>query len=84
VSNFLFLTELKERIKLMTCPYCGEKLTYVDYYGIMKSADHYYIRPQSWIEEVGEIFKCSNEKCEMFDEFFYTDHNGYLKEGYPC
>lgn len=35
-------------------------------------------------EKIGDIFKCENEECEMFDEHFYTDRQGNLQEGYPC
>jgi hypothetical protein len=70
----------------MECPYCGEELTYHDYYGKIKHADHYYIYPQTWIERTGDIYKCPNEECEseVFNYLFYTDKHENLHEGYPC
>ena len=69
----------------MNCPYCNEELEYYDYFGSMTYADHYYLYPQSWIEKKGEIFKCMNENCGHFNEFFYCyDSNNILHEGYPC
>lgn len=49
----------------MECPYCGAELTYVDYYGRRKFAEHYWIYPQSWIEKIGDTYKCPN--TEGFD-----------------
>ena len=60
----------------MECPYCEKELIYHDYYGFF--ASH-----QSG-EKIGDIFKCENEYCELFDEHFYTDKEGNLNEGYPC
>jgi hypothetical protein len=66
------------------CPYCGEELEYHDYYGRTKYSEHYWIHPHSWIERIGDIFKCKNEDCECFEQLFYTDERDDLHEGYPC
>jgi hypothetical protein len=51
-------------------------------YGKLKHADHYR-DTSSWIERMGDIYKCVNEECEMYQEYFYTDKYGELYEGYP-
>ena len=48
----------------MECPYCEHELEYYDYYG--RIAAH-----QDGHKE-GEIFKCVNENCEMFEESFHN------------
>ena len=68
----------------MECPYCGEDLNCIDYYGHRKYAEHYWIYPQSWIEKEGYIFQCQNEECEAYQQHFYTDRNDNLHERYPC
>jgi len=68
----------------MECPYCGCELKCTDYYGKRQIAEHYWQYPQSWIEKEGDIFKCDNEACEMYQESFYTDSRDELYEGYPC
>jgi hypothetical protein len=68
----------------MRCPECEYDLAWVDYYGKIEHSEHYWIHPRSWIEKVGDIFKCKNENCEYFDEYFYTDNGGSLNEGHPC
>ena len=60
----------------MECPYCNQELSYIDYYGK-------YLGRDEW-DKVGDIFKCGNEDCEVFEEFFYTDIGDELFEGYPC
>ena len=70
---------------MLVCPNCGEELKYYDYFGKVKHADHYYLHPQSWIEKTGEIFKCINENCDSFDEYFYSYNNdNIVHSGYPC
>ena len=73
-------------VNIMQCPYCGEELYEIDYYGKIKYADHYWIYPHSWIERIGGIFQCPNEECEsqVFNRYFYDEDDGYLLEGYPC
>lgn len=61
----------------MDCPYCEEELNYHDYYGRG-------IPGREGFEKTGDIYKCENEDCEMFDENFYTDKQNDLHEGYPC
>lgn len=62
----------------MECPYCGDELDCIDYYG-------YYLGNDNW-DKKGDIFKCGNEECESetFNYNFYTDQQGNLQEGYPC
>lgn len=61
----------------MECEYCEEELNCIDYYGIG-------IPGREGFDKQGDIYKCGNESCEMFDEHFYTDKSGNLHEGYPC
>ena len=74
----------------MECPYCEQELHYNDYYytgrpenfyGTAGNGIHY---PASNYKKLGDIYKCDNEECEMFDEHFYTDERDELHEGYPC
>jgi len=65
----------------MECPYCGEELKWEDYYGKFKKGNYW---TPIYIDKVGDIYICENEKCEYYQEHFYTDPNGYLQEGYPC
>ncbi len=66
------------------CPVCNEPLTYVDYFGQIKHAEHYYTRPQSWIERKGEMYQCNNEECEGFQERYYAyDNEDRLRDGVP-
>ena len=70
----------------MECPYCGEELRWIDYYGRTRSSEHYWIYPHSWIEKEGDIYQCQNEECEsqVFNGHFYDHCDGGLREGYPC
>lgn len=61
----------------MECTYCEEELNYHDYYGRG-------IPMRGGFEKLGDIYKCENEECEMFEEHFYTDKQDNLHEGYPC
>lgn len=65
----------------MTCPECYEDMAWVDYYGTRRK-DHYWT--ESYIEKVGDIWRCNNEEGDCCDEYFYTDKNGKLHRGYPC
>lgn len=62
----------------MECLYCGEELKYHDWFGVNMKFD-------GTGEKRGDIYKCENEKCEAYEETFYT-RNGSdeLHEGYPC
>ena len=60
----------------MDCPNCGKELNYHDWYGIKMKFD-------GSGEKKGEIFKCENESCNLFEETFHT-RNGELCDGYPC
>lgn len=60
----------------MDCPNCSTELKYVDFYGFYKGNDNW--------DKKGDIFKCTNEECDCFDEYFHTDVDGDLNEGYPC
>jgi len=71
----------------MICPYCDSDLSYQDeyyigrpeyFYGTAGNGIHY----PSTKKHLGDIFKCKNEECEMFEQHFHTS-NGELKEGYP-
>ena len=75
-----------ESSRKVECPYCGNELEVIDYYGKIKRAEHYYQYPQSWIEKEGDILECENEDCESekFNFKFHTDKDNNLKEGYPC
>ena len=67
----------------MECPYCGNKLHYHDYYGKNLRLDS-FDKPKSGFVKSGDIYRCDNEDCEMFDEYFYTYEGSDLQEGYPC
>lgn len=60
------------------CPYCGQELSYTDYYG-------HYLGNDTWIKK-GDIYECSNQECESehFNYNFYADLDGNLFKGYPC
>lgn len=62
----------------MECSYCEKELEHHDYYG--RIASH-----QDGHKE-GDIFKCVNEECEMFEESFHnhSDRPDDIHEGYPC
>jgi hypothetical protein len=62
----------------MECPYCGAELEWDDYYG-------FYLGNDNW-DKQGDIYKCLNEDCESgaFNNFFHTDKQENLYEGYPC
>jgi hypothetical protein len=59
----------------MDCPYSNHQLSLHDSYG-------YFAQHQSG-EKVGDIYKCEVETCEAYEQKFYTDYRGELKEGYP-
>lgn len=61
----------------MECPYCEEELHCHDYYGMGNPL-------RDGFEKLGDIYKCDNEECEMYQENFYTDRQEDLHEGYPC
>lgn len=61
----------------MECSYCEEELENHDYYGLG-------IPGSDGFDKSGDIYKCMNEECEMYDEHFYTDNQGNLHDGYPC
>ena len=71
---------------IVECPYCGEELQCIDYYGHTRYAERYWIYPRSWIEKEGDIYQCQNEECESqtFNGHFYDRCDGDLREGYPC
>ena len=71
---------------IVECPYCGEELQCIDYYGHTRYAQHYWIYHRSWIEKEGDIYQCQNEKCEsqVFNGHFYDRCDGDLREGYLC
>lgn len=72
------MLKFREEIVNMECPYCGEELTCDDYYGIGNPMRNDF-------KKLGDIYKCQNEKCEMYQEHFYTRNNeDELHEGYPC
>lgn len=61
----------------MNCPYCNEELSYEDYYGT--------ILPFQDGNIIGYIFKCENEKCKHYQDYFHTVNNDdSLYDGYPC
>jgi len=62
----------------LECPYCETELHYDDYFG--------RIFPHQDGHVEGDIYKCLNEDCEMFEEFFHAhrDNLDDIHEGYPC
>lgn len=60
----------------MRCPYCGMSLTWIDYYGVHTGTE--------CRDKIGDIFECDNKECDAYHEYFYTDKEGNLREGYPC
>lgn len=60
----------------MECPYCSQEMDCHDFYG-------HYLGNGNWNKQ-GDIYKCNNEKCEAYEQHFYTDVQGNLHEGYPC
>ena len=74
----------------MNCPQCDYELEYHDYYFVGRPARYYgnasngIYYPSTNYKKRGDIFKCNNENCEMFEQFFYTDERECLHEGYPC
>jgi hypothetical protein len=67
----------------MECPYCDHELKYHDHYGKNLRLDS-LDRIKPGYEKQGNIYKCMNEECEMYDEHFYTDKQNNLHEGHPC
>ena len=77
---------IKERMIKMgdyECPYCEELLKYKDYYGKNLMLDN-FDRPKPGFVKSGDIYKCENDRCIMYQESFHTDATGELHEGYPC
>lgn len=67
----------------MNCPYCDEELRYHDWWYTGNLAA--YERGNGGnFQKQGDIYKCLNEECEAYEEFFYTDRYGDLHNGYPC
>lgn len=60
----------------MNCPECDTQLICADIYGFYKGRGHW--------DKNGDIYKCQNEDCDYFDEYFYTDKLGGIRYGYPC
>lgn len=62
----------------MDCPTCGEELLHEDIYGRLCAHQDGHI--------AGDIYRCENENCESFMEFFHTYRSNPddLREGYPC
>lgn len=67
----------------MECPYCETDLTCTDFYGRNLRLDS-LDRVKDGFEKEGDIFRCDNEDCEMYEESFYTDRFDELHDGYPC
>lgn len=61
----------------MNCPHCEQEMNYQDYYGLG-------IPGRNDFKKIGDIYKCQNEECEVFDTHFHTNNSGGLREGYPC
>lgn len=57
------------------CTFCGEELTFEDYYGK-------YLGNERW-HKTGEIYVCENEDCSEFMSNFYVTSDGELFKGYP-
>jgi len=66
------------------CLCCGEELKYEDYYGRNMHLDNFGFVKDGF-EKTGDIYKCDNEECEMYGEYFYVLVGDYeVREGYPC
>lgn len=62
----------------MDCPYCEEELNCTDYYGRGNPNSFDFVK-------TGDIYKCENEECEMYNESQHTrDDSGELHDGFPC
>lgn len=68
----------------MECPYCEEELHCNYYYYTGNLAAYEKGDSNSGFQKLGDIYKCDNEECEMYQESFYTDSQDELYEGYPC
>jgi len=62
----------------MECPNCEHELNHHDSFG--------RLFPHQDGKVLGDIYKCENELCEIFESYFYTyrDSSNILHEGYPC
>ena len=61
----------------MNCPICGEELAYSDYFG--------RIAAHQDGKKCGDIYKCTNEECDGYEQTFYTCvGSNEVHEGYPC
>jgi len=60
-----------------TCPSCGDDLIYNDFFG--------KLFPNQSGDVDGEIYKCDNNSCDYFQEFFHVfNSDGEIRNGYPC
>jgi len=63
--------------KNITCPACGGDLEYNDFFGNL-------FPNQSGCVD-GEIYRCVNDCCDYFQEFFHFFYSdGKIRHGYPC
>jgi hypothetical protein len=60
----------------MNCPNCKQELKYHDWFGTNMGFTRI-------AKKIGDIYKCENEECENYEQFFYTRREE-LFEGYPC
>jgi hypothetical protein len=59
------------------CPCCNLPLVYNDVFG--------FLFPNQSGEIVGDIFRCENEKCDYYQEFFHSFYADLeIRNGYPC
>ena len=60
------------------CEYCENELVCWDYFGRIAAHQDGKV--------LGDIYKCTNDGCEMEGTTFYAyrDNPGNLIEGYPC
>ncbi|MFQ3543532.1 hypothetical protein Q7A53_05550 [Halobacillus rhizosphaerae] len=70
----------------MECPCCESELAYEDWYYTGNYSAYEKGYEDSGFKKLGDIYKCSNEECDYFEEYFHTRNNddSQLFEGYPC
>lgn len=74
----------------LICPYCDCNFSYRDeyftgrpenFYGTASNGIYY---PSTKVH-LGNIYKCINEECEAYEQYFYTKtDSNQIYEGYPC
>lgn len=70
----------------MECPICEKELTYHDSYFTGNYSAYAKGYEGSGYQELGEIFKCENVKCEGLENIYHTrnENDSELHDGHPC